>query len=561
MKKRAVILKRVSTKGQLDSEHIEDIPMQETACRRLAQEQGFEIVQEFAELGISGFKKRAEQRDAIQDIKQMALEKKFDVLIAFMFDRIGRLASESSELVEWFIENDIEVWSVREGQRTIKTHADRLTNYISFWQAEGESRKTSERMKEKQAQMLDLCEWRGGTVAYGYKLVPNGKIGKKNRMLNDLVKCPDAGMIVDMIWDCTLNKGYGSQRLANHLNRTFPVEEYPFSKVWTAQSIRNLLRNTMYKGCLMLNGKLSPVNEGWRYVSDYEWDKVQEIIVARIPRKYPMEHAKEDEQVPYGRNKTEIYGASLLSGILYCGHCGHKLVGTYHTRPLKGVIGKDFYHRPIYRCYTNANKAKGCTGLSVYSAQQIETIVLGAVRSYFDSFRNDVEKLWQKRTHTKLKQQQAGLLKNAKTAHDKLLAQRDKLKDEVMKSLMGESAFEPDMIKEMMAQNEENILKAAEQVQALEQTQVSVDEHIKNLADQFEHIADWAQIFDRASPDEQKMILSRMIERIEVMRDYSIKIRFYIAVDDFREAIDRSRQAGYDVVIEETDVELLARAL
>jgi hypothetical protein len=391
--------------------------------------------------------------------------------------------------------------------------------------------------------------------------VPNGKIGKKNRLMNDLVKCPDAGTLIDVIWDFTLTKGYGSHRLANHLNHSYPAAEYPFSKVWTAQTIRNLIRNPIYKGRFILNGKLSPVNEGWRYVSDAEWDRAQSIIASRIYRKYPMEHAKENEDVPEGMSKAQVFGASLLSGILYCGHCGHKLIGSYHTRPLKGVIGKDFYHRPIYRCYNNGNKAKGCTGLSVYSAQQIEAPVLKAVRSYFDNFRNDVEKLWERKTHTKLKEQQAGSLRNAKAAHEKLIAQREKLKAEVMKSLMGESAFEPDMIKEMLEQNEEAIRLAAEQVQTQEEALASVDAHIMRLADQFEHISDWALVFDKASPDEKKMILSRMIERIEVQRDYHITIRFFITANDFRDAIDKSREAGYDVVIEESEVSVLARAI
>lgn len=560
MKKRAVCLYRVSTKGQL-LENQDDIPMQKTACRRYADEHGFDVIKEFQELGVSGFKVSAKKRDALQYIRQMALDKKFDVLLVFMVDRIGRIASESSELVEWFIDQGIEVWSTTEGQRRIVTHADRLTNYISFWQAEGESRKTSERMKEKQSQMLDSCEWRGGTIPYGYMLVPNGRIGKKNRLMNDLVKCPDAGMLVDLLWEFTLSKGYGSHRLANYLNEAYPAEKYPFSKLWTPQSIRSLLRNPIYKGCYRLNGKLSPENEAWRYVSDAEWERAQIVLQLRIPRKYPMERAKENTGVPEGMRKTQIFGASLLSGILYCGHCGHKLVGTYHSRELKGASGKDFYHRPIYRCYANANKAKGCTGLSIYAAERIETPVLKAVRSYFEGFSNDVEKLWKKQTHTKLRQQQAGSLQAARDAHEKLTAQREKLKGEVMKSIMGEGTFDPAMIQEMLAQNEESIRKAAQQVQEQEQALASVDTHIKTLADQFEHISDWALVFDEAPPDEKKMILSRMIERIEVRRDYHITIRFYIAVNDFREAIEKSRESGYNVVIEESEVSTLARAI
>jgi hypothetical protein len=187
--------------------------------------------------------------------------------------------------------------------------------------------------------------------------------------------------------------------------------------------------------------------------------------------------------------------------------------------------------------------------------------VLEAVGSYFEGFSKDVEKLWKKQTHTKLRQQQAGLLQTAKDAHDRLVAQRETLKGEVMKSLMGESAFTPETINEMLAQNEESVRIAAKQVQEQEHALASVDAHIKTLADQFEHIRDWAQVFDEVTPDEKKMILSRMIERIEVRRDYHITIRFYIAVNDFREAIEKSREAGYNVIIEESEAGSLARAI
>ena len=53
MKKRVYTLYRVSTKGQVEKD---DIPMQKEACRNFAESQGWEIVKEFSEKGVSGFK-------------------------------------------------------------------------------------------------------------------------------------------------------------------------------------------------------------------------------------------------------------------------------------------------------------------------------------------------------------------------------------------------------------------------------------------------------------------------------------------------------------------------
>lgn len=53
MKKRVYTLYRASTKGQVEKD---DIPMQKEACRNFAESQGWEIVKEFSEKGVSGFK-------------------------------------------------------------------------------------------------------------------------------------------------------------------------------------------------------------------------------------------------------------------------------------------------------------------------------------------------------------------------------------------------------------------------------------------------------------------------------------------------------------------------
>ena len=94
------------------------IDMKNIACHEFAERQGWTITKEYSEKGISGFKVSAEDRDAIQDLKTAALNKEFDVLLVFMFDRIGRIDDETPFVVEWFVHHGIEVWSVKEGEYT-----------------------------------------------------------------------------------------------------------------------------------------------------------------------------------------------------------------------------------------------------------------------------------------------------------------------------------------------------------------------------------------------------------------------------------------------------------
>ena len=76
--KRVYCLYRVSTLGQVDKD---DIPMQKQCCREFAEKQGWTIVKEFSEKGVSGFKTAAKDRDAIQEIQRDAAEGKFDILL------------------------------------------------------------------------------------------------------------------------------------------------------------------------------------------------------------------------------------------------------------------------------------------------------------------------------------------------------------------------------------------------------------------------------------------------------------------------------------------------
>lgn len=70
------------------------------------------IIVEKEEKGISGFKVSASKRDAIQELKEAALNGEFDILLVFMFDRLGRIENETPFVLEWFAQHGIEVYSI-----------------------------------------------------------------------------------------------------------------------------------------------------------------------------------------------------------------------------------------------------------------------------------------------------------------------------------------------------------------------------------------------------------------------------------------------------------------
>ncbi len=491
------------------------------------------------EKGVSGYKVSANKRDAIIEIRAMAEKKMFDVLLVFMFDRLGRLEDETPLVVQWFVEHGIEVWSTREGQQRIESRADKLINYIRFWQAGGESEKTSMRVKAAHTQMTADGIWRGGFRPYGYKLVHKGRIGKKNRPLYDLEIDEVEGPIVqEIFWLCT-KQGMGTLRIANYLNAKYPNPD----KVWTAQTIRTMLRNPLYTGRLHMNDTFSEPIESLRLVSDSDFEFAGRAIKSRIPFKYNLERQAENDAMPAeAKTKASVYGATLLSGILYCAHCGKKLVGGYCTKQRANGA----YHRPVYRDYNGTVKAKDCAGQSVYSAAKIEAAVLEVIRRYFIDIQKSVDTVWQEQAKRQMRSKQAARLKTAQHDLDKLMAQQAQLKREVLKSLSGESAFDTDLLKDMLAENKAAIAQAEATISESQMEKETEDARLQYLSEQYAHISDWAAELDHASMDEKKMILARIIEKIEVDRDYHPTITFFVSLDDFTQEITGSMD-GLDI--------------
>ena len=249
--KRVYTLYRVFTKKQVNvsENHDNDIPMQRGACKEFVKyRQDWEIVKEYEEKGVSGFKVSAKNRDAILDLQEAALNKEFDVLLVFMFDRIGRIDDETPFIVEWFVKTaGVEVWSVKEGEQRFETHVDKLTNYIRFWQASGESEKTSIRIKTRIQQLKLDGLYTGGALPYGYRIVPSGTKNRKGQELKKYEIDLEQYVVYRKIVEKTINNGTGSYVMAHFLND----QGYKTAngKKFTSKSILRILSASLPRGC------------------------------------------------------------------------------------------------------------------------------------------------------------------------------------------------------------------------------------------------------------------------------------------------------------------------
>ncbi len=522
--KRVLCLYRVSTLKQVDKQ--DDIPMQRRECLDFIKRMDdWVFYMERMEKGVSGYKVSANDRDVIVEIREMALRKEFDVLLVFMFDRLGRKEDETPFLVKWFVEHGIEVWSTREGQQKLETQVDRLMNYMRFWAASGESEKTSIRVKAAHSQMTQDGVWRGGACPYGYRLVHKGRIGKKNRQLYDLEIDEEQAAIVREIFDLLIQEGYGTHRIAMFLNSKYANS----GKVWHSKTIRDMVRNPIYTGRMHMNDILSEPNESLRIVSDEAVDFGTYAIAKRIPTKYVDREEADQLFVPENTTKASLYGATLLNGILYCGHCGKRLVGGYAAKHRATHV----YRRPIYRCYNGGLNPQDCDGARTYSGVKVEAAVMEAVYCYFDTIKQCIDTVWQERARRQIREGAKSKAKQAEATLTRLQKEHDGLKQELIRVVTGTSSLDRDLLNTMILENRRAQAEAEAIIRNSQAEAGKENDRLKTLSVRLTSIADWAAKFDSMTIDEQRAILNQLIERIEISRNYHIKIIYKVSLKDY----------------------------
>src|SRR5690606_31423903 len=236
---------------------------------------------------------------------------------------------------------------------------DKLTNYIRFWQASGESEKTSIRVKEAQTQMIENGLYRGGSVPYGYKTVKSGVFNKKDKELLKIVIDEEQAKVVKLIYDLVDIEGYGQHRIAKYLNeKTIPSRT---GKRWTSAAVGAVLRNPMYKGYLVIKRNTEQEvtskkqNTELVIIDETKWDRVRHICSQRSPEKVK----KDKENLIIKSTKSSL----LFVGMARCGHCGSPLTTTYNRKTYTRKDGsKSEYKSAKYRCSGKAQQRVECDG-------------------------------------------------------------------------------------------------------------------------------------------------------------------------------------------------------
>lgn len=525
--KRVYCLYRVSTVGQVEKD---DIPMQKQFCREFVSgHPDWHIEKELYEKGISGFKKSAKERDAIQEIQREAVQGKFEILLVYMFDRLGRRDDETPFVVEWFVKNGIEVWSAVEGEQRFDNHVDKLLNYIRYWQASGESIKTSVRTKTRLEQLTESGCYTGGTIPYGYQLDKRGRMNKKNREVFDLAVDEDAAKIVQLIFHKYVYEGFGAQRLCRYL--TEMNIRRPNGKNFPNTSINRIIKNPIYIGIIRNGEAQSEIIPELQIIDPETFERAQKIMT--------------DRTTHHAETPLNLKGQSLLVGNIYCGHCRNRLTLTTSGRKRVNRDGEIVREvRSRYQCHYNVRHPGECDGQSGYGVKKLDGIIDRIVRY-------QLSKICAASGAEIVAKQNEKAIELARARHNvavtQLAEKQRELADyqgETIKVIRGESRLDIDLLNDLVSSAKREIQELTATVEAAKQ---ELDEHLAGAdAEQSEYdkIRNWADLYDSCTFAAKKMIMAQFIKAVYVYRDYTLEIEFNVSFEDFKAMATECQDQG-----------------
>ena len=523
MAERVDCLYRVSTTKQVDhdEQNQADIPVQRKACREFAAKMGWTIVHEEQENGVSGYKVSANDRDKLQLLKERAEQGKFDILLVFMFDRLGRKSDETPFVVEWFVKHGIRVWSVNEGEQRFESHTDRLTNYIRYWQADGESQKTSIRTKTALGQMVQEGRFRGGSAPYGYRLAPSGILNKRKHEVYKLEIDEDEARVVRMMFNLCVGSGYGRCKIANLISSQ-GIQTRTGGN-WHEATVGHILHNITYMGVLRSGESQSEVFPELQIIDPTTFELAQKLMMERVN--------EFNEQRTLPRNTS---GQSMLSGNVFCGHCGGRLTLTTNGTVRKNADGVQVARRRIrYVCYNKTRHRAECNGQTGYTMHILDGMVTEVLHQIFDRMKAVREDEIVSRTQMNVTADVKNQLTAAKREFAKATKEYEAVKSKLMAVIRGESSLPESLISEMAEDAKRQMMAASEKVSALNAEMEQSNSHADEIRRDYRNIMKWSEIFDSSDMAVKKMIAGYLIKKISVYSGYRLHIEFNINFAQF----------------------------
>lgn len=308
----AVIYARYSSHNQRE----ESIEQQVSECTAFAQANNMNVVEVYTDSAISG---KTDKRAAFQRMLRDAEKGKFQVVIAYKSNRIARNMFNAMQYETRLDKLGIKTLYCKEefGDTAAGRFALRTMMNVNQFYSENLSEDIMRALQDNAANLRV-----NGRIPYGYR---------KGQDCRHEIN-PEQAEIVREIFRRVLS-GEPQIDIANDLNaRGIKTKD---GNAWNKNSFRVMLRNDIYIGT-------------YRFV-DYEKENAVPPIISKEDFAL-MQNFLDNKKNPQGKHREN--GDYLLTGKLFCGHCGAYMVGESGTSK-SGVL----HH--YYACQTR-RKQRTC---------------------------------------------------------------------------------------------------------------------------------------------------------------------------------------------------------
>jgi len=325
-----------------DKQHEESIEGQKRDCSRYAKTHNMVIVKEYIDRAVSA---KTDNREQFQNMIRESRLKEFDVVLVWKLDRFARNRADSIKYKTMLKKNGVKVVSATEalgdGAESV------ILESVLEGMAEYYSLDLSEKVKRGMTDNALKCEYNGGSLIFGYKII-NGKY------VIDENEAP----IVKEIFDLYLNHHY---------------------------SIKMLLRKLEQSGVRRKNGKpigfsgLRRMLSSRKYIGEYRCSEV--LIKGGIPALIDKDtfDAVQEILVRNKRNNKSIATDEpyILSGKLFCYKCGSRMSGESGKTSIdeNGNVCKYRY----YKCSNQKRNGFKTCDCKVIPKHQMEDLVVFSV--------------------------------------------------------------------------------------------------------------------------------------------------------------------------------------
>lgn len=545
--KKVRMLLRVSSNQQLEPDG--DLSVQRELVKDYVKkyEEWQLDTKEYFEGSNSGYKNSVADRDVLQEALQDAQAKEYDILVAYKDDRIGRRMWEIGSYVMALKKFGVDIYTVKDGCISPETDdtMGQMMLALRYGNAQKQSADTGMRVKDTAQKLVQKGKFMGGKAPYGYKLELSGEISKHGRALHHLVIVPEKAEVVSYIYDLSLNKEYGSAKIAKVLNGHETYKDLAPNDTWKSGTITSILTNPIYTGHTAykrrerINGQYHRLdskdwitsfdaNENIAIIDEDTWNKTQE---RRKRRGDKYIKALEHKEVNVIRKND---GMLALIDVLYCGYCGSKMTNgsKYNYWTIKDTGEKRASKIAVYKCQ-KAWQGVPHDKTRQIRADTIEPIVFESIAKYIGKLQEN-ESIFheiENNQNQEKKRKQADLKKEKQN----LLSIQDKIhimEENIPNAMTGDYPLSLEKLVTIIKKHKEQAQQQQEVVtlkeMELKNTSVTIDEweDIKNK------IPTWQDVFLNADVATKRVLVNKLVERIDVKKT-EVVIRFKINLNDF----------------------------